>query len=226
MKYDGELYKQPPVKLRPAPFASFKSRTFASAISPESMDIMARLGVGLMVIAQKPWETVEKELLGYRVRYRELNGVEPPKPLLGVFVGVSHEPSQARAMREIYLQRYARSTVEHYEFSNTGFEKIEGYEYYGGLARNIEKHGLHKFNGFLADLQVWGNPREVTAKLLEYARRSDAGGFLITLGFGGMPHEVANANFDSFAREVLPALKAHDVGGDLGVLHTAHAPAA
>jgi hypothetical protein len=37
---------------------------------------------------------------------------------------------------------------------------------------------------------------------------------------------VANANFELFAREVLPALKAHDVGGDVGVQHAAHAPAA
>ena len=223
IQYDGKLYQQPPKALRPAPFATYKGRTFASAISPQSMDILARLGVGLMVIAQKPWETVEKELLEYRVRYRELNGVEPVKPLLGVFVGVSHDASEARRMREIYLRRYARSTVEHYQFSNQQFETIEGYEYYGGLARNIAKHGLDKFNGFLADLQVWGNPREVTAKLLEYARRSDAGGFLITLGFGGMPHDVANANFDLFAREVLPALSAHDVGGDIGVTHAPQA---
>ncbi len=226
MEYDGKLYRQPPVTLRPAPFASFKSRTFASAISPQSMDIMAKLGVGLMVIAQKPWETVEKELAAYRVRFREINGCEPPKPILCVFVGVSHDASEARRMREIYLQRYARSTVEHYQFSNVEFERIDGYEYYGALARNIAKHGLDKFNGFLADLQVWGSPREVTAKLLDYVRRSDAGGLLVTPAFGGMPHDVANANFDLFAREVLPALQAHDVGGEIGTLHAAQAPAA
>jgi alkanesulfonate monooxygenase SsuD/methylene tetrahydromethanopterin reductase-like flavin-dependent oxidoreductase (luciferase family) len=226
IQYDGKLYQQPPAALRPAPFASFKGRTFASAISPQSMDIMAQLGVGLMVIAQKPWETVEKELAAYRVRFRELNGAEPPKPILGVFVGVSHDPGEARRMREVYLQRYALSTVEHYQFANVGFEQIEGYEYYGALARNIAKHGLEKFNGFLADLQIWGSPKEVTAKLTEYVRRCDSGGLLITLGFGGMPFEVANANFDLFAREVLPAIKALDVGGDLGVLHAATGAAA
>jgi alkanesulfonate monooxygenase SsuD/methylene tetrahydromethanopterin reductase-like flavin-dependent oxidoreductase (luciferase family) len=219
IQYDGELYKQPPAALRPAPFASFKGRSFASAISPQSMDIMARLGVGLMVIAQKPWETVEKELAAYRTRFRELNGAEPPKPILCVFLGVSHDPSEARRMREVYLQRYARSTVEHYQFANVGFERIEGYEYYGALARNIEKHGLDKFNGFLADLQVWGSPREVIERLRDYVRRCDAGGLLVTLGFGGMPFEVANANFELFAREVLPALKEIEVGGDVGVVH-------
>jgi alkanesulfonate monooxygenase SsuD/methylene tetrahydromethanopterin reductase-like flavin-dependent oxidoreductase (luciferase family) len=219
MEYDGQLYRQPRVPLRPAPYASFAGRAFASAISPQSMDLMAKLGVGLMVIAQKPWDTVEAELRAYRARYVELNGREPAKPILCVFVGVSHDPAEARRMREIYLQRYARSTVEHYQFADARFESIEGYEYYGGLARNIARHGLEKFNGFLADLQVWGNPREVTAKLLDYVGRTDAGALLVTLGFGGMPHEVARANYDLFAREVLPALRAHDVGGDLGVTH-------
>ena len=120
-------------------------------------------------------------------------------------------------MRDIYLQRYARSTVEHYEFANVGFADIEGYEYYAGLARNIEKHGLEKFNGFLADLQVWGTPDEVIAKLLDYVKRTDAGGLLVTLSYGGMPPAEAKANYDLYAREVLPALHAHDVGGDIGV---------
>ena len=34
MQYDGELYKQPPVEIRPDPVATFKGRTFASAVSP------------------------------------------------------------------------------------------------------------------------------------------------------------------------------------------------
>lgn len=217
LEYDGELYKQPPVTIRPAPYATFRNRTFASAISPASMDLMAALGVGLMVIAQKPWETVEAELAAYRVRFLELNGVEAPKPILCVFVGVHENEGKAQRMRDVYLQRYARSTVEHYDFSNVGFADIEGYEYYAGLARNIEKHGLEKFNAFLADLQVWGTPDQVTEKLLDYVRRTDAGGVLATLSFGGMPYDEANANFDLYAREVLPALHAHNVGGDIGV---------
>jgi hypothetical protein len=47
-------------------------------------------------------------------------------------------------MRRTYLQNYARSTVEHYEFNNIGLAEIPGYEYYGGLARNIAKHGVER----------------------------------------------------------------------------------
>src|SRR5439155_11974126 len=137
----------------------------ASAVSPESMEIMARMGVGLMVIAQKPWETTEAELAQYRERFYELNGSEAPKPLLVIVAGVSKDRATIERLRSVRLQRWARSTVEHYEFDNVGFEKIEGYEYYGALARNIAKHGIDKFNGFLADLQVWGTPEQVTEKL-------------------------------------------------------------
>jgi alkanesulfonate monooxygenase SsuD/methylene tetrahydromethanopterin reductase-like flavin-dependent oxidoreductase (luciferase family) len=221
MEYDGDLYQQPRVEIRPRPLASFKGRTFASAVSPESMEIMARMGVGLMVIAQKPWETTEAELAQYRERYYELNQAEAPKPLLVIVAGVSKDAATIERMRNVYLQRWARSTVEHYEFDNVGFADIEGYEYYGALANNIAKHGVDRFNGFLADLQVWGTPDQVTEKLLSYVERTDAGGLICPLVFGGMSGDEARSCFDLFSAEVIPELHRHNVGGDLGVTYSA-----
>lgn len=225
LEYDGELYHQPRVEIRPHPMASFRGRTFASAVSPESMEIMARMGVGLLVIAQKPWETTEAELEAYRSRYLELNGSEAPKPVLVIVAGVSKDPETIERMRRVHLQRWARSTVEHYEFDNVGFAQIEGYEYYAALANNIAKHGVDRFNGFLADLQVWGTPEQVTEKLLGYVERTDAGALVCPLVFGGMAAGEAQECFELFSTEVLPHLQRHDVGGDLGVTYGA-APAA
>jgi alkanesulfonate monooxygenase SsuD/methylene tetrahydromethanopterin reductase-like flavin-dependent oxidoreductase (luciferase family) len=219
MEYDGEYYKQPRVEIRPRPQQSFRGRTFAAAVSPASMELMARLGVGILVIAQKPWATAVDELHQYRERFLELNGFAAPKPILVLVVGVSHDRKQAQRMRDVYLQRWARSTVECYEFDNPGFASIPGYEYYGALSANIAKHGLEKFNSFLADLQVWGTPEEVAEKLLEYVDLCDAGGLVVDPTFGGMPHDEAEANFEVFAEEVLPIIKGHDVGGDLGVTY-------
>jgi alkanesulfonate monooxygenase SsuD/methylene tetrahydromethanopterin reductase-like flavin-dependent oxidoreductase (luciferase family) len=221
LEYDGDLYQQPRVDIRPQPLGSFKGRTFASAVSPESLEIMARMGVGLLVIAQKPWDATEKELNEYRARYFELNAAEAPKPLLCIVAGVSKDPAEIERIRNVYLQRWARSTVEHYEFDNVGFADIEGYEYYGALAQNIAKHGIDRFNGFLADLQVWGTPEEVTEKLLSYVERTDAGGLICPLVFGGMPPDVAQKGFELFAEEVLPELHRHNVGGDIGVTYGA-----
>lgn len=217
MEYDGELLKQPRVDLRPEPLKSFRGRTFASAVSPESIDLMARLGIGVMVIPQKPWATAQKELENYRKRFFELNGEQPPKPIMAIFTGVGETEEEAQTMRDVYLQRYALSTIDHYEFDNVGFADIEGYEYYAALARNIEKHGRDGFAGFLADLQVWGTPDQVVERILDYVEKIDAGGVLLVPAYGAMPEDVADKNFDLISREVLPKLKAHDVGGDIGV---------
>ena len=66
----------------------------------------------------------------------------------------------------------------------------------------------------------------MAAKVADYVKRCDAGGLLITLSYGGMPPAEAAANYELFVREVLPALKAIDAGGDIGVRHRAAAPVA
>jgi alkanesulfonate monooxygenase SsuD/methylene tetrahydromethanopterin reductase-like flavin-dependent oxidoreductase (luciferase family) len=219
LSYDGQYYKQPPVEIRPAPFKSFRDRTFASAISPSSIDLMARLGIGLLVIAQKPWDTVVAELEAYRRRFVELNSCEPPKPVLCLFVAVSRDAREAQRMREEYLQNYAASSSTHYQFADAGIAEIEGYEYYAALSKNIAKHGIDRFNAFLADLQVWGTPEVAVERILEMVRLLDAGAVLINTSFGGMAPDVGRANFDLIVDQVLPALQAHDVGGSFGVTY-------
>jgi alkanesulfonate monooxygenase SsuD/methylene tetrahydromethanopterin reductase-like flavin-dependent oxidoreductase (luciferase family) len=215
MAYDGALYHQPPVDLRPAPLASFRGRVYASAISPESAGIMARLGVGLMVIAQKPWETTEAEVASYREHFRELHGTEPPKPLLVSWVAVHESRGAAEEMFERYVNAYAASTLVHYEFANAGLADIPGYEYYGKLAERIAKHGPETFSRFLADLQVRGTPEEVAEQLAENVRRLDAAGVVGIFSYGGMPHDLARDNIGCFARRVLPVLAGIDTGAEL-----------
>jgi alkanesulfonate monooxygenase SsuD/methylene tetrahydromethanopterin reductase-like flavin-dependent oxidoreductase (luciferase family) len=219
IEYDGELYKQPRVDIRPEPYKTYKGRTFASAVSPQSIDLVAKLGVGLMIIPQKPWHIVEEELAGYARRFREVTGEEAPKPVLAVNIAIGETEDEAKDMYEKYLMGMSRSTSTHYEFDNRDLANVEGYEYYGALANNIEKHGIDKFNRFLADLQICGTPDQVVARLMNYVERIDAGAVLAILTFGGMSREVAFANQERFVKHVLPALKAHDVGGDIGVRH-------
>src|SRR5919106_2024758 len=68
-EYDGTYVKQPRKAIRPAPFKSFRGRTYAAAVSPESLLLMARLGVGILISPQKPWHEVAKEVETYRGVY-------------------------------------------------------------------------------------------------------------------------------------------------------------
>lgn len=210
LESDGELYKQPPAELHPPGFMSFRGRTYASAVSPESAKIMANLGYGLMLIAQKPWKTTVTETAEYRELFREINGHEPPQPVLCNFTTVDESPGRAQEMHDEYTMGYARSTIDHYEFTNPRLETINGYEYYAGLRRNINKHGLPAFNKFLADLQIGGTPDEVVEQTTERVRALNAGGVVNVLSFGGMTKAVAQRNFETYVKSVLPRLREID----------------
>src|SRR2546428_13868815 len=80
-EYGGSFVRQPRAAIRPAPFKSFRGRTYAAAVSPESLPIMARLGVGILIIPQKPWKEVAKELEIYRTIYCDVNRVDAPPPV-------------------------------------------------------------------------------------------------------------------------------------------------
>lgn len=212
---DGEIYKQPRAELHPPVYASFRGRTYAAAVSPESAEIVARLGYGLMLIAQKPWETVLEETESYRTLFRELNDAEPPQPVLVNFTAVDTDAARAKEMHAEYALAYSHSAVNHYDFTNPRLETVNGYEYYAGLRRNIEKHGLDKFAQFLADLQMAGSPDELVEETVERARALNAGGVVNIFDFGGMPFEVSRRNVETYAEHVLPRLREIDTFRDI-----------
>ncbi len=216
IEYDGKHYKQPRAAIRPAPFRSFKGRSYAAAVSPESARIMARLGLGVLIIAQKPWETTKAELAMYRDLYREMNGLDAPKPIIASFIACHEDESVAKEMMEKYVRDYSRSALEHYEFANEGLADIQGYEYYGALAKNIRKHGVDAFVNFLADLQIYGTPRQVFEKIMDYQAMADSAAQIGVFSYGGMPHAMARRNVELFAEQVLPRLKEASVGAPIG----------
>jgi len=108
----GEYYKQPRIAIRPAPIRSFRDRTYAASVSPQSLEILCRLGLGLLIIAQKPWETTEAELRDYRARFFAVNGRSAPKPLIASFIAVHESEAGARDMFEKYIRNYARSALD------------------------------------------------------------------------------------------------------------------
>lgn len=215
IEYDGKYYKQPRAAIRPAPFRSFRGRAYAAAVSPESARIMAQLGLGILIIAQKPWDITKVELGMYRDLYREINGVEAPKPILASFVACHEDESVAKEMHLKYIRRYGRSALEHYEFDNVNLAEIKGYEYYGALSKNISKHGTEAFVNFLADLQIYGTPNQVYEKIMDYQAMVQGAAQLCVFSYGGMPHDLALHSYKLFAERVLPRLKEVKVGGEL-----------
>jgi len=209
-EYEGAFVKQPRAAIRPAPFRTFRGRTYAAAVSPESARIMAELGVGILIIPQKPWSEVAKELDAYRTIYREVNGAEPPAPIAAGWTFCDPDAARAEAMARRYIGGYFQTVLDHYNFGGDHLGKTRGYEYYGKMAEKIQTYGSDKVSEFFMSLQVWGTPEQCYAKILEVRERVGNESFVGVFSYAGMPSDEAERSMRLFAREVLPALQKLD----------------
>jgi alkanesulfonate monooxygenase SsuD/methylene tetrahydromethanopterin reductase-like flavin-dependent oxidoreductase (luciferase family) len=206
-EYDGDYVRQPPVAVRPEPFRSFRGRTYAAAVSPESSRIMAELGVGILIIPQKPWKEAAAELENYRSVYREVNGAEAPAPICAGWTFCDPDPGRAEEMAHRYIGGYYRSVLDHYEFAGEHLGRTKGYEYYGKMAEKIATYGNDKISDFFVNLQFWGTPEQCYEKILAVRKRMGNDGFVGVFSYAGMPAGEAERNQRLFAAEVLPELK-------------------
>jgi alkanesulfonate monooxygenase SsuD/methylene tetrahydromethanopterin reductase-like flavin-dependent oxidoreductase (luciferase family) len=212
-EYDGTYVKQPRKALRPRPARTFRGRTYAAAVSPESVEIMARLGVGILIIPQKPWEVVAAELESYRAHYRQVNGAEPLPTVCAGWTFCDPDPGRAREMAVRWIGGYWNTVLRHYELTGDHLAKTKGYEYYGRMSEIArERGGADALTEFFLNLQVWGTPEQCYAKVLDIRSRVGCDTFVGCFSYAGMPWDEAERNVRLFAREVLPALK--KVGGE------------
>ena len=213
VEFDGEIVKQPRRNIRPAPFKSFKGRSFAAAVSPESMPIMAKLGVGLLVIPQKPWESVKEDFDVYHSVWRDTHGADsqPPAPMCGGFFFVDESADRAEEMADRYIGRYYHSVMEHYEMTAGHLKDTKGYDFYHKVGKYIERHGADKAAKDFVELMPFGTPEQVLEKIRFIHERIGNSAVLATFSLGGMPYDEAERSMRLFAKEVLPELKKFEV---------------
>ncbi len=205
-EYEGQHYQQPRRDIRPKPAYTFKGRTYAAAVSPESLQIMARLGLGILVIPQKPWPVVEDELERYRKLYNDINGTNPPSPKIAGWVFCDPDEKRAREQATRWIGGYWQSVIKHYEFGGAHFAKTKGYEYYATMAASTTP--LDDILQMYLDLQVWGTPEMCIQKIRKTMERAQSDSFIGVFSYAGMPYSEAERNLRHFANTVLPVLKA------------------
>jgi len=209
LHYEGEHYNVPARRLRPAPRGSFRDRTYAAAMSPESTEIMARLGVGMLIIASKAWAKVADDMAGYRDLFRTLNGREAPSPLANAFMVCDKDPARAEDLAVRHMGAYWRSVVEHYEFTGTQFADTDGYAHYAKMADEVRLEGVDAVTANFIDTQVFGTPTQCAEKIIWLTETIGSETFLPVFLYGGMPIDDAMRSMETFVDGVLPTLQAH-----------------
>src|SRR3989440_1394268 len=87
-EWDGEFFKIPRMSIRPRPISHPERRFYASSVSPESAEIMAKLGFGVLVVMQNEWPKAAEDIQ----RYREIAasvGHTPRPPIILMNVSVA-----------------------------------------------------------------------------------------------------------------------------------------
>ena len=212
-EYHGDFVQQPRTDIRPTPYLTFRGRTYAAAVSPESLPIMAKLGVGILVVPQKPWEAVEAEIAQYNVLYKQHNGEDPPAPILAGWTFVDLDRDRAYEYAKRYIGGYWQTVLDHYQFGGDHLKGQKGYEYYGRFADNIQKNGPDAAIEFFLNIQTWGTPEMCVERIVDNAKRIGAETYVGVFSYAGMPWDEAERNLRLFSETVMPKLQAREIRG-------------
>jgi len=208
--WDGEYFKIPRTSIRPRPISHPERRFYASSVSPESAEIMAKLGFGVLVVMQNEWPKAAEDI----ERYRQIAGSvghapRPPIILTNVSCAESREEARERGVK--YLSRKWDSIDRHYHFSDGHLANVKGYEFYGKMTKTYSKmkdEGFRqKATDFYVSIQIVGTPDDCLQQVRELHRLTGLDHLITEFAFGGMPHEESEINMRLFADRVIPVLQ-------------------
>jgi len=208
--WDGEFFHIPRTSIRPRPISHPERRFYASSVSPESAEIMAKLGFGVLVVMQNEWPKAAQDI----ERYRDIAtsvGHTPRPPIILMNISVAESRPEAQERAQTYLSRKWDSIDNHYHFSDGHLASVKGYEFYGNMAKTYSKlkneSYRKKATEFYVKIQVVGTPDDCLQQLAELHRLTGLDHLVTEFGYGGMPHEEAELNMRLFAERVMPVLQ-------------------
>lgn len=211
LSFDGKHYKIPEVQIRPRPISHPENRFYASAVSPESVEIMAKLGFGVLIIAQRSWEDTAADYKRYE-QTALANNFEPRPPIGLLNILVVDDASRAEDLAQTHMAAMWDSIENHYHFSDGHLTGVKGYEFYAKMAKTYSKlhadaEAKEKAVAFYRSLHASGTPAQVLEKLRYVHETVPLEHVIGTFAFGGLPYPDLERSFKLFAEKVLPVLR-------------------
>ncbi len=205
--YKGKYFQIPEMSIRPQPKRrNLHEKFYGAIISPETGDIMAQQGMGMLVIPQKPWAEHKKDYDHFKDSCAKF-GHTAKRPIVSTFIYVGETEKEALAGAEKWIGNYAETAISHYEYDEPEhFRGAKGYEFHAKMA-DATKASTASFREMFTKTQVYGTPEQCVAALRTIAETMDAEEFVATFKFGAMPLEVAQRSMKLFATEVMPHIQ-------------------
>ena len=206
-EFDGEFAKQPKVEIRPSPSRSFRGRTYAAAISPESSVLLGILGLGMLVVPQKSWSETQAALVTYRSTYRERNQEEPIAPVVTALVYCHEDESRATEMANRYIGAHWDSIIQQFGLRNGDRRGTRSYANFNTFSDDMTGYGQLNMRDEFIGVHVSGTPDQCYKKIMDIVAYTDANALVAVFSYAGMPYDEAERSMRLFAEVVMPELK-------------------
>jgi len=209
-EWQGEYYQIPRTSIRPRPISHPERRFFVSSVTPESAEIMAKLGFGMMVIMQNEWKKAAADIQSFRdIAISVGHTPTPPVILTNVSCAASRAEAHERAMQ--YLGAKWDSIDAHYNFSDGHLATVKGYESYGKMKKTYAKMKdpveRQKMTDFYVSIQIVGTPDDCIQQLSELQKLTGTDHVVCDFSYGRMPPDQAELNMRHFAQTVMPVMQ-------------------
>jgi alkanesulfonate monooxygenase SsuD/methylene tetrahydromethanopterin reductase-like flavin-dependent oxidoreductase (luciferase family) len=206
-EYDGQYVKQARVELRPGLYKPFAGRIYVGSVSPESFEVMARLGVGVLITPAKPWEVVAEEMRTYRLKFQEYHHARPAPTIAVGWVACHEDPDRAREMANQYVKGYWKTVLQHYKFNDpANFKGRKGYEFYQKGAEIQAQMSEEAIAEDFMKYHIWGTPEQCFEKIMAVREQIGCTGYNLVFRYADMPFEESERSLRLFSSKVLPEL--------------------
>ncbi len=208
--HEGRFWKVPPTSIRPRPISHPEHRFYASTVSPESSEMMARMGFGVMIIAQSTWEKAADDYHRY-CDVARANGYAVKAPIALMTVLLAEDANEARDLGDVYIAKGFEHVDLHYGLSDGHLGKVKGYEFWAKMAKTysrlISPEDRAKAVEFFKNLQMVGTPAQVLEKFRHVFSLTGLGHAAAQFLPGAMPYHLGERSLRLFAEKVLPVIQ-------------------
>jgi alkanesulfonate monooxygenase SsuD/methylene tetrahydromethanopterin reductase-like flavin-dependent oxidoreductase (luciferase family) len=209
-EFNGQYFQIPRTSIRPRPISHPERRFYGTAVSPESVEVMAKLGLSMLVIMQNEWPKAAADVHRFN-GLAAAEGFTPRPPMILTNVSVAESRAEAEDRAVEYLGRKWDSIDNHYHFSDGHLNAVKGYEAYDKVgvtyAKMKDPARRAKATDFYVSIQLVGTPDDCIQKMEELQGLTGLDHLITEFSFGGMPHEESELNMRLFADKVMPVLQ-------------------
>ncbi len=223
--YTGKFWSYRDVALWPRPVQQPRPPIWMPIVgSQESIEFAARHN--LPITPGLGGGGLRDDIIRHYARSLAAAGHRMTPDHLSLGIGAYVASSKAEAVREMapYHLYFNRTLFSHGNFTETALQREAGYssaqstDYVRPENQRAAALRREDFRSLTmadverqAEMLPWGAPDEVTRRIIAAADAAGANTVQVSLNRGAMPQEMFLEQIRRFARDVLPALQAHEV---------------